>query len=350
MAAQDRVREPLDAFAVPGANAAELLCDRHPAAGIALSVIAADLNFIDVTYGELREKSARFAAALSTLGVRRGDHVATLMGQSADLVVALLGIWRLGAVAVPLSTASAHDAIASQLQAAGARLALCDAALRRTLLPAGEIPNDASPLVVVAGGEAFGYDVSYAEMVDGRGQFAGDAGHDAGPVAVGGDGTVMQIFGANSPARGVTISLGFVGLLAANDEFGLAARPGDTLWRVPDPESRRGPYLKLLAPLASGTRLLMLSGRTTPGLIWAVLEKFHVTHFAAPAGLYAAMAAASTEASGHSLTRVSSSGAALVPDMIAWGLDTFGLEIRANDGLAVDGRADRPAAMTKNHE
>jgi acetyl-CoA synthetase len=69
-----------------------------PAGDIAFTIIEPDLSSRDLTYGELRERSARFAAALAGLGVEPGDAVATLTGKSADLVVALLGIWRRGAV------------------------------------------------------------------------------------------------------------------------------------------------------------------------------------------------------------------------------------------------------------
>ncbi|MGW8654556.1 AMP-binding protein, partial [Nocardia salmonicida] len=93
-----RVRDLLDRYDGPEACAAELLCDRHPATQIAFTVVEADLSARELTYGELRERSARFAAALAELGVEPGDRVATLMGKSAELVVALLGIWRRGAV------------------------------------------------------------------------------------------------------------------------------------------------------------------------------------------------------------------------------------------------------------
>ena len=36
----------------------------------------------DVTYGELRQESERFAAVLKGLGIGPGDRVATLMGKS----------------------------------------------------------------------------------------------------------------------------------------------------------------------------------------------------------------------------------------------------------------------------
>jgi len=172
MSAHDSVAEPKDMLVVPGASAAQLLCERHPGEDLAFTMIAADQGSIDITYSELREKSARFAAALTTLGVRRGDPVATLMGPTPEQAIALLALWRLGAVNVPLLTALAHQDIAFRLQESGARLVICDVGQRRKLLPQGGIPSDASPLVVVARGEAFGYDLAFSEMAAGTGAFA----------------------------------------------------------------------------------------------------------------------------------------------------------------------------------
>ncbi len=192
--ARERVQEVLDTFAVPGADAAGLFDDRHPADRTAFTVPESGLGSKEVTYGELRGQVGRFAAALNTLGVRRGDSVGTLMGESAALVVALLGLWRLGAVDVPLLTAAGRDAIALRVQATRARLVICDAGQRSKLVPPGGVPNDASPLVVVARGEAFGYDVAFSEMVAGTGAFSGLSTSDAGPVDAGGDGRPAQYF------------------------------------------------------------------------------------------------------------------------------------------------------------
>ena len=139
-----RVRELLDQYDTPHASAAELLCDRHPADGVAFTVVEADLSSVDLTYGHLREQSARFAAALADLGVEPGDNVATLMGKSADLVVALLGIWRRGAVHVPLFTAFASPAIAFRLTASGAKVVISDANQLEKLAPGEDIPADAA--------------------------------------------------------------------------------------------------------------------------------------------------------------------------------------------------------------
>jgi acetyl-CoA synthetase len=50
-----------------------------------------------ITYGELRDEVARFANALKSLGVRKGDRVNIYMGMVPELPVAMLACARLGA-------------------------------------------------------------------------------------------------------------------------------------------------------------------------------------------------------------------------------------------------------------
>ena len=79
MAADRRVAE-LVAYGSPDASPGALLCDRHRAETVAFTVVEPDLSYRDLTFGELSELSARFAAGLADLGVGPGDAVATLIG------------------------------------------------------------------------------------------------------------------------------------------------------------------------------------------------------------------------------------------------------------------------------
>ncbi|MEU7576195.1 amino acid adenylation domain-containing protein [Streptomyces sp. NPDC041068] len=55
-----------------------------------------------LTYAELARRSAVVAADLARHGVRPGDRVGICLGRDTDLLAALLGVWRTGALYVPL--------------------------------------------------------------------------------------------------------------------------------------------------------------------------------------------------------------------------------------------------------
>ena len=80
-----------------------------------------------MTYQELDEASDRFAAALTGLGIGRGDRVAYFMQNCPALVVGFYGILKSGAVIVPCNPMYREQELAHQLQDSGARAILCDA-------------------------------------------------------------------------------------------------------------------------------------------------------------------------------------------------------------------------------
>lgn len=56
-----------------------------------------------VSWAQLNDQSDAFAVALSTLGVRRGDRVATLLPNCPQFFVVELAVWKLGAILAPLN-------------------------------------------------------------------------------------------------------------------------------------------------------------------------------------------------------------------------------------------------------
>src|SRR5262249_43379030 len=107
----DRIQRSLRAYGCIGVKIADELCDKHPPDRVAVRYPLVRDETGKLTYQELRERSAAFGVLLSELGVEPGDKVATLLPKSIELVVATLGIWRLGAVHVPLFTAFGREAI-----------------------------------------------------------------------------------------------------------------------------------------------------------------------------------------------------------------------------------------------
>lgn len=57
-----------------------------------------------LSYSRLKEEVARLVGGLTSLGVKKGDRVGTLMLNRTELIVAYLALFRLGAILVPLNT------------------------------------------------------------------------------------------------------------------------------------------------------------------------------------------------------------------------------------------------------
>src|SRR5688500_3931766 len=127
------------------------------------------------------------------------------MGKSAELVVALLGIWRRGAVHVPLFTAFATPAIAMRLEASAARVVVVDDDQRGKLAPGPDLPAEAPWQVVVVGGQPDAGQLSFSELLAAQ---ADDAPAGA-PVAVGGDAPLVLLFtsGTTGTPKGVPVPL-----------------------------------------------------------------------------------------------------------------------------------------------
>ncbi|HEY3706400.1 MAG TPA: acetate--CoA ligase [Terracidiphilus sp.] len=72
-----------------------------------------------LSYGELHEQVQRFANALKTLGIRKGDRVAIYMGMTPELAIALLACARIGAVHSVIFGGFAANAIADRVNDCG---------------------------------------------------------------------------------------------------------------------------------------------------------------------------------------------------------------------------------------
>src|SRR5437870_10562129 len=77
-----------------------------------------------LSYGKLNGLSDGFAAWLAARGVVKGDRIALIMPNCPQVIIAQLGVWKPGAVAVPLNPLSSEAEQAHALAATGARAAV----------------------------------------------------------------------------------------------------------------------------------------------------------------------------------------------------------------------------------
>ncbi len=94
--------------------------------GSRLLFVAGDVG---ISFAEAVPLAARFAGTLASAGIRPGDRVALMCGNRAEFIEGFIGCAWLGAVAVPINTASRGPQLAHFLQNSGARLLIIEAEL-----------------------------------------------------------------------------------------------------------------------------------------------------------------------------------------------------------------------------
>jgi crotonobetaine/carnitine-CoA ligase len=107
-----------------------------------------------LSYREACEMAAGYAGALAAAGTQAGDRVAIMCGNRPELLLTILGCAWLGAIAVPINTASRGAQLEHILRNCGARLMVMERALAPVVaaLPPDRVALQAVWLVGEGGG------------------------------------------------------------------------------------------------------------------------------------------------------------------------------------------------------
>ncbi|MCL4748036.1 MAG: AMP-binding protein, partial [Burkholderiaceae bacterium] len=117
-------------WAVPARlNIAQLCCARWAREPARTAILFEDASGATTrwSYRDLHLAANRLANALEAMGVRRGDRVAIVVPQRPATAVAHFAIYRLGAVAMPMSMLFGPEALEYRLADSGAVAAIVDA-------------------------------------------------------------------------------------------------------------------------------------------------------------------------------------------------------------------------------
>ena len=131
-------------WAIPSVyNIAVDVCDRHTGDRSRVAMVYEDDtgSVSEHTFGEFRARSNQLARVLAGLGILRGDRVGIVLPQRPETAVAHLAAYKLGAVALPLSTLFGPEALEYRLRDAGAKIVVTDGEnLERVLAVAKDLP------------------------------------------------------------------------------------------------------------------------------------------------------------------------------------------------------------------
>lgn len=322
----DFAREVLSAPLEAELNAYVSCCARWADSDrVALRWMGADGQQRDVTYREFDAASARFANVLKTRGIGPGDVVAGMLPRIPELLAAVLGTWRIGAVYQPLFTAFGPAAVQSRVVdpgGSGAKLIVVDGANRGKL---DDVPN-CPPILTLRRGAA---------AREGDGDFEAEMAArpaDCPPVMRGRDDAFIILFtsGTTGKPKGVVYPLFALLQFAMYMRAGLDLRDSDIYWCFADPGWALGMIGTLTAPLLLGCTTVLYEGPFTVESTVRVVTELGVANMVAAPTVFRVMRASGTEAVAPmrgKLRAISSGGESLNPELNRWAAEALATPI-----------------------
>jgi acetyl-CoA synthetase len=293
-----------------GLNACTECVDRHPANARAARYERADGTADEMTFGELKESTSRFANLLTSHGVLPGDRVAALLPRGPELLTVIFGALRAGAVYQPLFTAFGPKAIAQRLGGSHAKVVVTDATNRPKL---NDVEN--SPLIVTI-------DASDEDDLDFVAALGGQSNTFDAVLRQAEDQMLMMFTsGTTGPPKGVAVPHAALLSFLAYMRYGIDLQPADSFWNIADPGWAYGLYYAVIGPLISGNATILIDGVFSLERTCDVVRKYNVTNFAGAPTAYRMMIADGEtvpDAIRGRLRVASSAGEPLNPEVMRW--------------------------------
>jgi acetyl-CoA synthetase len=257
-----------------------------------------------LTYRQLHQAVCKFANALKSLGVKKGDRVCIYLQMIPEAAIACLACARIGAIHSVVFGAFSPDSVRDRINDSTCKLLITqDTALRGAK---ADIPMKANAdkalahcpsiehVVVV---RRTGHEVS---MQAGRDHWYQDlvsrASPDCAPEWMDSEDPLFILYtsGSTGKPKGVLHTTGGYMVYAATTfKYIFDYHPGDVWWCTADVGWITGHTYIIYGPLANGAVSVMFEGVPTypdSGRFWDVIDKYKVTQFyTAPTAIRALM-------------------------------------------------------------
>lgn len=312
-------------------NAAYEAIDRHVEAGKGnkTALIYSDaVREERYTFLQLKEKSNQFGNVLRKLGVSKGDRVFVFMPRTPELYVSVLGTIKIGAIIGPLFEAFMEAAVKDRLENSEAvALVTTPALLER--VPVDALPHLKHIILVGAVGELVeGYYSFEEEMSQASSDLDIEWVDREDPMII------HYTSGSTGKPKGVLHVHNAMIQHFQTGKWVLDLQDDDIYWCTADPGWVTGTSYGIFAPWLNGVTNVVRGGRFSPDDWYQTLEKYKVTvWYSAPTAFRMLMSAGDSVVKKYDLSSVRhvlSVGEPLNPEVVRWGLKTYGKRIHDN--------------------
>ena len=317
--------------------------DALPRNQTALWLVNADGSDDRATFGELTARSNRVASYLRSLGVKRGDRILLVLGNSVPLWETMLAAMKLGAVVIPAATLLTPDDLRDRIERGEVKavVAAADLAPRFAGIPGAAIR-------IAVGDHVQGWH-AYADAQTAPEMFEAD-----GPTLA--SDPLLLYFTSGTTARPKLVEHTHasypVGHLSTMYWLGL--RPGDVHLNISSPGWAKHAWSCFFAPWNAGATVLIFNHpRFDPLKLLETFIRCGITTFCAPPTVWRMLIQTDLAAHRTQLRELVAAGEPLNPEVIeqvrrAWNLtirDGFGqTETTALVGNA-PGQSIKPGSM-----
>lgn len=285
--------------------------DRQRAADPAILVTDGREITRTVTFGELSEASNRLANVLAAKGVVAGDRVALILSQRPETAIAHVAIYKLGAIAVPLSGAFGSDALEVRLRGSDPSVVL----------------GERDSLERVA---SIGFDGALIDVDRDLEHLLAGASPDftAAPTTPDTPALLVYTSGTTGPPKGAlhghrVLAGHMPGFELSHDFF---PQPGDRIWTPADWAWIGGLYDVVMPALAHGMPVVAFrTARFDPGRAFDVIANAGIRNVFMPATALRMMRR--SDGVPVALRTIASGGETVGEETAAWCRERFGVRL-----------------------
>jgi acetyl-CoA synthetase len=320
-----------------GLNIAHEAVDRHAAGPrgrqVALRWLGAAGPVRELTYGDLRAETSRFANVLQALGVAPRDRVYLLTGRIPELYVAALGTLKNRSIFCPLFSAFGPEPIRARLAIGRARVLVTTEALYRKKVAdlRAALPELEHVLLIGEGGRATGMPGTrdYRALMERAGDRFEIGATDPEDMAL-----LHFTSGTTGKPKGAIHVHEAVVAHHVTGALALDLHPGDVFWCTADPGWVTGTSYGIIAPLTNGVTSVVDEADFDLARWYGILQDERVAvWYTAPTAIRMLMKAGADLVRKHDLGALrfmASVGEPLNPEAVEWGREAFGLPFHDN--------------------
>lgn len=289
----------------------------------AVQIVEADLSLRSWSYGELSRRSDQVAAWLTGLGIRRGDHLIVMLGNTIELWEVMLAITKIGAVSIPTSTLLSASDLAYRIEHGRARAVVTLGTLGDRLADI----DDGILRIGIGDGIPAGWE-RFADSADAPTAFEPD-----GPTPA--TDTSLLYFTSGTTNRPklvqhthVSYPIGHLSTM-----WWLGVRPDDVHLNISSPGWAKHAWSSFYSPfLAEATVFVYNYARFDANTLMQVMDTHHVSTFCAPPTVWRMLIQADLARLTHPPRELVGAGEPLNPEVIDRVRDAWGSTIRDGFG------------------